>query len=50
MRTTDCPFCQALLDRELLAANAAAIAFADRFPLGRGHTLVVPRQHVEQRL
>ena len=47
MRTTDCPFCQALLDRELIAANAATIAFADRFPLSRGHTLVVPRQHVD---
>ena len=47
MRIAYCPFCQAHLDRELIAANAAAIAFADRFPLSRGHTLVVPRQHVD---
>ncbi len=47
MRTADCPFCQACSGRELIGANTAAIAFADRYPLSRGHTLVVPRQHVD---
>ena len=47
MTTVDCPFCQPRSGRELIGANAAAIAFADRYPLSHGHTLVVPRQHVD---
>ncbi len=47
MRSADCPFCQACSGRELTGANAAAVAFPDQYPLSRGHTLIVPRQHVD---
>ena len=40
-----CPFCN-LDGHELVAANAAAVAFFDRYPISSGHTLVVPRRHV----
>ena len=39
-----CIFCH--LDREVLAENALARAFADAYPVSPGHTLVVPRRHV----
>jgi len=31
----------------IIAGSKYAIAFADGFPLTEGHTLVVPRQHVD---
>ena len=40
-----CPFCQRVTADALLQ-NDAAIAFADGFPVSRGHTLVVPKRHV----
>ena len=40
-----CPFCE--LNRDLVAASALAVAFADGHPVSRGHTLVVPRRHVD---
>jgi diadenosine tetraphosphate (Ap4A) HIT family hydrolase len=43
--SAQCPFCQRLTADALLQ-NDAAIAFADGFPVSRGHTLVVPRRHV----
>ena len=39
-----CPFCS--VASKLIAENAAAIAFADGYPVSAGHTLVVPRSHV----
>ncbi len=41
---TDCPFCKIPVVR-ILAANEHAIAFADGFPISKGHTLVVPLRH-----
>ena len=40
-----CPFCAP--DRPPLAESQLAIAFADGRPASPGHTLVVPRRHVE---
>lgn len=40
-----CPFCAALGDGPLLAENALAAAMADRFPLSRGHSLIIPKRH-----
>lgn len=40
-----CPFCE-IATESLVARNAAAIAFSDRFPVTEGHTLVVPLAHV----
>ena len=42
----DCPFCARILAGETVADSALAAAFADAFPVSRGHTLVVPRRHV----
>jgi ATP adenylyltransferase len=39
-----CPFCN--LKSDVLTSNNAAIAFADRYPITKYHTLVVPLRHV----
>lgn len=39
-----CPFCN--LDREPVLSNEMAIAFFDRYPVSKGHLLVVPIHHV----
>jgi diadenosine tetraphosphate (Ap4A) HIT family hydrolase len=39
-----CPFCN--LKSEILAKNNAAIAFADKYPITKYHTLVTPLRHV----
>lgn len=39
-----CPFCS---PTSFVAATPLAIAVRDAFPLSNGHTLVVPRRHVE---
>ena len=41
----DCPFCN-FGEIEVLYQNEHAIAFRDRFPVSKGHTLIVPKQHV----
>jgi diadenosine tetraphosphate (Ap4A) HIT family hydrolase len=41
-----CPFCPPL-ERPLVAENELAVAFGDKYPVGDGHTLVIPRRHVE---
>jgi diadenosine tetraphosphate (Ap4A) HIT family hydrolase len=42
--TIACVFCE--LDRPVLAENALARAFYDKNPVTKGHTLIVPKQHV----
>lgn len=42
---SSCPFCD-LDPSRIITASKTAIAFRDAFPLTEGHTLVVPRQHV----
>ena len=39
-----CPFCNP--DREIIAANASALAIFDGFPVSEGHALIVPKRHV----
>jgi len=41
-----CPFCSRIAAGEVEPASGLAAAFADGFPVSRGHTLVVPRRHV----
>ncbi|HEV3168447.1 MAG TPA: HIT domain-containing protein, partial [Isosphaeraceae bacterium] len=45
-REEGCMFCAMEADRVLLE-NALALAFVDRFPVTEGHTLVIPKRHVE---
>lgn len=40
-----CPFCGVVEGGDLRWANGHAVAFADRYPISAGHTLVVPRAH-----
>jgi len=43
-----CIFCQIVAGAraaEIVFESATTVAFLDRFPVARGHTLVVPRQH-----
>ncbi len=42
---SDCPFCE-LLDRPILANRERAFCIADRYPVSRGHSLIIPRRHV----
>lgn len=41
-----CPFCN-LEQSRIITASQSAIAFRDAFPLTKGHSLVIPRQHVD---
>ena len=45
MRAEKCPFCSIGQDR-VVVAGSHAIAIADKFPLAKGHTLVIPKKHV----
>ncbi len=44
--TTDCPFCRKL-ETATLDGDGLVAAFPDAFPVSPGHTLIVPRRHVE---
>ncbi|HRP29500.1 MAG TPA: HIT family protein [Burkholderiaceae bacterium] len=43
---TACPFC-ALPAARIVHANALAVVVRDAFPVSPGHTLVLPRRHVQ---
>mgnify|MGYP001112392212 CR=1 FL=1 len=43
-RMNDCPFCN--IDREVLASSDLCLAIYDKFPVNKGHVLVIPRRHV----
>lgn len=42
-----CPFCERLRAGESVLEGELAVAIADAYPVSPGHTLVVPRRHVE---
>jgi len=41
----ECQFCAKVDEKDFRWENDHAVAFADRYPVGPGHTLVVPRVH-----
>ena len=45
MRCDDCPFCNA--DFATSHENSVGVAFRDGFPVSQGHTLIIPKQHVD---
>lgn len=45
-RQADCPFCDLPRD-SVVAESRHAFAIRDRYPVSRGHTLVIPRAHTE---
>jgi ATP adenylyltransferase len=42
----DCPFCTPASDRELVTESAMVYAIFDKYPVAKGHTLIIPKQHV----
>lgn len=46
MPETSCPFC-ALPSERILFSNAHGVVIRDGFPISHGHTLVIPRRHLE---
>lgn len=43
----DCPFCDPDSDRELIVESATAYAIYDKFPVSDGHSLIIPKRHIE---
>jgi diadenosine tetraphosphate (Ap4A) HIT family hydrolase len=41
-----CPFCH-LEEGQKLLENKNAVAFYDKYPVQKGHLLIIPRDHVE---
>lgn len=42
----ECPFCERATSGDLIAGSEFAVAFADKFPVSPGHSLIVPIEHV----
>ena len=47
MKDNQCMFCNLSQDKEIIAENDLAIAFYDGFPVNPGHSLIIPKRHVE---
>lgn len=43
----NCVFCNPDSERELITESASAYAIFDKFPVNKGHSLIVPKKHVE---
>ncbi len=43
---TNCPFCNAPTNRDIIAKSDVGIAFYDGFPVSLGHMLITPYRHV----
>ncbi len=41
-----CPFCQ-IAEQRVVAENELAVVIRDGYPVNPGHTLVIPRRHLE---
>lgn len=44
-KENDCCFCQLDADREIISETATAVAFYDKFPVSKGHVLIIPKRH-----
>ena len=42
-----CPFCNLNSKVELVSETATAVAFLDGYPVSKGHTLIIPKRHVD---
>lgn len=43
----DCPFCGKIENKKWMLDDETAVALEDENPISKGHTLVVPRNHVD---
>ncbi len=41
----ECAFCD-IPEDQVIAQNGLALAFFDRYPVNKGHVLIIPRRHV----
>ncbi len=41
----NCPFCNLEADREIIAQSTSAFAIYDKFPVNKGHALIIPKTH-----
>lgn len=41
----NCPFCNPESERELIAESATAYAILDKYPVSKGHALIIPKKH-----
>ena len=46
-RVDGCLFCEAYIDREVIAENTLVYAIKDGFPVTDGHMLIIPKRHVK---
>jgi diadenosine tetraphosphate (Ap4A) HIT family hydrolase len=44
-REPECPLCNRIRAGEVLRSHGTAAAIPDRFPISKGHTLIVPTRH-----
>jgi diadenosine tetraphosphate (Ap4A) HIT family hydrolase len=42
-----CVFCEKVKASDVLYENELAAAFRDGFPISKGHTLIVPKDHIQ---
>ena len=42
----DCPFCKKNETREILTESNKAYAIFDKYPVNKGHVLIIPKKHV----
>jgi diadenosine tetraphosphate (Ap4A) HIT family hydrolase len=40
-----CPFCQPDIEREIIVESPNAFAIYDKFPVNKGHALIIPKKH-----
>lgn len=43
-----CPFCYPTPDRELITESATAYTILDKYPVSKGHTLIIPKKHIAE--
>jgi diadenosine tetraphosphate (Ap4A) HIT family hydrolase len=43
----ECPFCFPETELELVTESATAYAIFDKYPVSKGHTLIIPKRHVD---
>jgi len=42
-----CVFCEKVNNNDLLYENEFAACFRDGFPISNGHTLIIPKNHIQ---
>jgi diadenosine tetraphosphate (Ap4A) HIT family hydrolase len=46
-KNPSCPFCNPDPERELLLESAIVYAIFDKYPVNKGHTLIIPKKHCD---